>query len=196
MGCKKMNVIFNKFLCRFSFIGLNFDILNLSIIKKQKYYLMKPKLGIEEKNLESVQELLNHVLADENIFYIKLRNFHWNVKGKDFMEYHLLFEEQYTVLAERIDEIAERVTTLGGIAIGTIKEFAEYTTLKENPGEIPTPIDMVKELLKDHETIIQGLRKKIDSCEEDYKDIGTADLLTGLMTEHEKMAWKLRQYLV
>ncbi|MCT7904836.1 DNA protection during starvation protein 2 [Candidatus Ornithobacterium hominis] len=157
---------------------------------------MKPNLGIDEKNLIAVQDLLNHVLADGNIFYIKLRNFHWNVKGKDFMEYHLLFEEQYTALAEAIDAIAERVTTLGGIAIGTAKEFAEYSSLEETPGKVPPTLEMVKELVQDHETIIQSLREKIDACEEKYKDVGSADFLTGLLTDHEKMAWKLRQYLV
>ena len=80
---------------------------------------MKPNLGITAKNLNSVNGVLNHVLADGNVLYIKLRKFHWNLSGDNFMELHLLFEDQYTAVAEAIDEVAERISTLGGVAIGT-----------------------------------------------------------------------------
>lgn len=156
---------------------------------------MKVDIGISGKNLKSVHELLNGVLADGNILYIKLRKFHWNLTGGDFIEFHELFEEQYVALEEAIDEIAERISTLGGIAIGTTKELSEQSQLKETPGKVPSSQDMLKELVKDHETIIKSLRKHITTCDEDLSDAGTADFLTGLMTDHEKLAWKLRQYL-
>lgn len=155
---------------------------------------MKPDLGITDKNLKAVNEILNKVLADGNVLYIKLRKFHWNLKGPDFMELHKLFEEQYDAVAEAIDEVAERISTLGGIAIGTTGEFAKNSQLKENAGKIPTNQEMIKELVTDHESIIKALRGFVDDCDKKYGDMGTSDFLTGLMQDHEKMAWKLRQY--
>lgn len=156
---------------------------------------MKVNIGITDANLKKVNETLNKVLADGNVLYIKLRKFHWNLQGHDFMEFHKLYEEQYDAVAEAIDEVAERISTLGGIAIGTTSEFAKLSQLKETPGKCPAPLEMTKELMQDHESIIKALRKAIDDCEDTYKDKGTADFLTGLMQDHEKMAWKLRQYL-
>ncbi|MBV2165733.1 MAG: DNA starvation/stationary phase protection protein [Kaistella sp.] len=155
---------------------------------------MKPDLGIKEKDLTEINDLLNHVLADGNVLYIKLRKFHWNLSGDNFMELHKLFEEQYDAVAEAIDEVAERISTLGGVAIGTTSEFAELSLLIENPGKIPTNQEMIKELVNDHETIVKSLRKFVDDTEEKYGEKGTSDFLTGLMQAHEKMAWKLRKY--
>lgn len=156
---------------------------------------MKPDIAIADKNLTAIAKALNGCLADSHLLYFKTRKFHWNVSGDDFMELHKLFESQYETIAEAIDEIAERVSQMGGIAIGTTVEFAEMSSLKESPGKNPANNrDMIKELLGDHETIIKSLREKIDACEDDYKDKGTADFLTGLMQGHEKMAWTLRRY--
>ena len=94
---------------------------------------MKIDIGITATNLKKVNETLNKVLADGNVLYIKLRKFHWNLSGSDFMQYHLLFEKQYEALEQAIDDIAERISTLGGIAIGTTTEFAKHSQLKEQP---------------------------------------------------------------
>lgn len=155
---------------------------------------MKPDLGISNENLKNVNELLNKVLADGNMLYIKLRKFHWNLSGDNFLELHELFEAQYDAVAEAVDLTAERISTLGGIAIGTTKEFAEHSQLKEEPGVIPDNQGMLRQLVADHESIIKSQREFIPQCEDDFEDVGTADFLTGLMQEHEKMAWKLRKY--
>jgi starvation-inducible DNA-binding protein len=155
---------------------------------------MKPNIGITAKNLGAVQEILTVVLANASILNIKLRKFHWNVMGPDFVEYHELFEEQYDQINEAIDNIAERISILGGHAIGTAAEFIKHSNLKEAPDKYPAPIEMLKELINDHEVIIKGLRKAVDDCDEKHSDVGTADLLTQLMSSHEKMAWKLRHY--
>jgi starvation-inducible DNA-binding protein len=155
---------------------------------------MKPNIGITEKNLVAVQDILTNVLANASILNIKLRKFHWNVNGPDFVEYHELFEEQYDQINNSIDDIAERISILGGAAIGTAAEFVKHSDLKEAPGKNPTPNEMLKELIVNHEVIIKGLRKAVDDCDEKHSDAGTADLLTQLMSSHEKMAWKLRHY--
>ena len=111
------------------------------------------------------------------------------------MEHHKLFESQYKRLEEAIDEIAERISKFGAPAIGTTGEFAKNSQIKEAAGKNPDTNGMLEELLKDHETIAKTMRKKIDVCEDDCKDKGTADFITGLMQEHESMAWEIRRYL-
>lgn len=155
---------------------------------------MKPDLGITAKNLKAVNDLLNKVLSDGNVLYIKLRKFHWNLSGDNFVELHELFEAQYDAIAEAIDVVAERISTLGGFAVGTTIEFAKLSQLKENPGKNPTNQEMLKELVGDHETIIKSLRQFVDDTDKKYGDMGTSDMLTGLMADHEKMAWKVRKY--
>lgn len=156
---------------------------------------MKPNIGISEKNLNNINDLLSIVLADQVVLYTKTRKFHWNVSGESFMELHKLFQDQYTKLEEAIDEVAERIGKLGGKAIGTMKEFLELTHIKETPGKYPSPKEMIKDLLNDHETVIVHLRKNIDDCSEKYKDAGTTDFLTKLLEDHETIAWVLRRYL-
>ena len=155
---------------------------------------MNPNIGITAKNLKSLHELLNKTLADEMILYIKTRKYHWNVSGESFMELHKLFEEQYNKLEKTIDEIAERIGKLGGMAFGTTKEFASTSQLKEAPGKNPSSKEIRNELLKDHETIIKSLRDRIDDADEKFEDAGTADLLTSVMRTHETIAWTLRRY--
>ena len=156
---------------------------------------MKPNIGITDKNLKGVTTLLTKVLANQHVLYIKTRNFHWNVAGDSFMEYHLLFEGQYTELETAIDEVAERINKLGAVTMGSMKDFLATATLKESTAKTRDGKAMVKELLADHEAAVRELREDIDKCEDDFKDKGTADFLTGLMQAHETIAWKLRRYM-
>ena len=156
---------------------------------------MKLQIGITQEHLKNSISILSSILANEMTLYVKLRKFHWNVCGESFMEFHKLFEAQYTELEASIDNVAERISKLGGKSIGTMKEFADLTIIKESPNHYPTQKEMVKELLGDHETIIVHLRKDVDTSTDFNKDAGTADFLTGLMKAHETMAWTLRRYL-
>lgn len=155
---------------------------------------MKPNIGISENHLKNSIDLLSKSLADEVTLYTKVRKFHWNVSGESFMELHKLFQAQYTELEEAIDEIAERINKLGGKTIGTMSEFLQITSIKESPNVYPNQKEMLKELLSDHETVIKELRKNIDESV-DNKDAGTADFFTGLMQQHETMAWIFRRFL-
>ncbi len=156
---------------------------------------MKVAIGIAEKNLIKSTDILEAILADEMVLYIKTRKFHWNVSGNSFMELHKLFQEQYTELENTIDMIAERINKLGSKTIGTMEEFISLTRLKEMPSKYPTQKEMLKELLSDHEKVIIGLRKDIDNITHANKDAGTADFMTGLIEQHETIAWILRRYL-
>jgi starvation-inducible DNA-binding protein len=156
---------------------------------------MKPAIGITEKHLHKNIALLETILSDEMILYVKTRKFHWNVSGESFMEIHKLFQAQYTELEETIDQVAERINKLGGKTIGTMKEFLHRTRLKESPDKYPSRKEMMKDLLDDYDTMIVHLRKDIEESTEKNKDAGTTDFLTGIMEQHETTAWVLRRYL-
>src|SRR5919109_997336 len=152
-------------------------------------------IGLAKEARHGVIELLNRELCDENILYIKTKNYHWNVVGSDFSERHAFFREQYEALDEIIDELAERVRQLNGMSLGTLSEFVEHGRLKEFPGDYPDDLKMISNLLSDHEEIIRSLRRDADRCEDEYHDMGTNDFLIGMMEKHEKMAWMLRAHL-
>ncbi|MBC7523963.1 MAG: DNA starvation/stationary phase protection protein [Flavobacterium sp.] len=156
---------------------------------------MKPKIGMSEIHLNRCIDLLSVILSDEMTLYIKTRKFHWNVAGESFMELHKLFEAQYATLEIIIDQVAERINKLGGKTIGTMNEFTLLSRIVEHPNKYPIQKAMISELLSDHEMIIAELRKDIDICAEECHDVGTADLLTGILQQHESIAWILRRYL-
>lgn len=155
---------------------------------------MKINIGISDKNRQAVATALNKLLADEHVLYNKTRNYHWSVEGPSFMEFHKLYEAQYTELAEMIDEIAERIRTIGHFAEGRLKEILKLAELDE-PAPPTDQASQIRNLEGDHEILIQRLRKLVDDFEEKYKDKGTADFATGIMKQHEKMAWMLRSYV-
>ncbi|WP_447642371.1 MULTISPECIES: Dps family protein [Chitinophagaceae] len=151
-------------------------------------------IGISEKNAQEVADRLQVILADEQVLYAKTRNYHWNVEGPSFLEYHKLFETLYSELAESIDEVAERIRKIGHFALGRLEDFLKLARLLE--GEYTNDSKkQLQNLLDDHETVIRELRKDIEDIEDKYKDAGTADFLTGLMKDHERWAWFLRSYL-
>jgi starvation-inducible DNA-binding protein len=156
---------------------------------------MQPNLGIAPAQRTAVVQLLNQLLADEFVLYAKTRNYHWNVVGPHFHDLHKFFESQYEQIEDFIDDVAERARTLGGTAAGTLAEFSQLTRLKEHPGATPSAHEMVQHLLADHETLIRQLREDLAACQDKHGDAGTADFLTGLLEEHEKMAWMLRSCL-
>lgn len=156
---------------------------------------MVPKIGITENSLEKANMLLSIVLSDEMALYVKTRKFHWNITGQSFMEFHKLFENQYKQLEVIIDEVAERIGKLGGKTIGTMNEFSKLSRIKENPNKYPVQKLMLSELLADHEILIAELRKDIDKSADENHDIGTADMLTKILQQHETIAWILRRYL-
>jgi starvation-inducible DNA-binding protein len=153
---------------------------------------MKPSIGIGDSDRSAVVKILHTLLADEYLLYTKTRNYHWNVVGLQFNDLHKFFEGQYEALDDIVDDVAERARTLGGPAIGTLAEFTQQARLKEHPGQHPEARAMVGNLLADHESLIRHLREDLDTVVSVHHDAGTSDFLTGLMEQHEKMAWMLR----
>lgn len=157
--------------------------------------MRKLNIGLTEEQRQGVVELLNHDLADAYLLLIKTKKYHWDVIGPQFRSLHEIWEEQYTALTESIDSMAERVRALGGYPVGTAAGFLKYASIKEHSGNVPTASEMVANLVVDHEQIIRNFRDHIDRCSDDFHDEGTADFLTGLMEQHEEMAWMLRSFI-
>ena len=156
---------------------------------------MKTEIGIKPANTAEIAKSLNILLADEHVLYIKTRKAHWNVEGPDFLTIHHFFEEQYKQLEGIIDDIAERIRTIGHYAEATLAGFLAETHLSEESRSKNDSAGFMKSLLGDHETIIIHLRENINRFAEEWKDAGTSDFITGLMETHEKMAWMLRAHL-
>ncbi|HTF29547.1 MAG TPA: DNA starvation/stationary phase protection protein [Flavitalea sp.] len=156
---------------------------------------MKANIGIKEANLAAVAKSLSGILADEFILYTKTRKAHWNVEGPDFYNKHKFFEDQYNQLADIVDEVAERIRTLGHYAPGSLKEFLELTHLTEESRHKNDSFGFISELLSDHESILIHLRENVDNYVTALHDAGSSDYITGLMETHEKMAWMLRAHL-
>lgn len=135
------------------------------------------------------------ILADEYVLYTKTRNAHWNITGVDFYDKHKFFESQFGQLDNFIDNVAERIRAIGHYAPATLKSFLQLTQLTETSREKNDEQGFIKELLSDHEAIIIKLRENINHFAIDLKDVGTSDFITGIMEEHEKMAWFLRSHL-
>ena len=154
---------------------------------------MRIDIGIDENNRAAIADGLGHVLADSYALYLKTHNFHWNVTGPMFQTLHTMFEEQYIELATAIDEVAERIRSLGAFAPGSFSTYAELSSIKEEKG-VPAAKEMIAQLVSGHETVIKTARSLYPLCDSSSDD-ATADLLTARIRVHEKTAWMLRSLL-
>ena len=150
-------------------------------------------IGIDEKERKQVCKGLSKLLADSYLLYLKTQNYHWNVTGKMFQPLHTLFEEQYTDMAEAVDEIAERIRALGEFAPGSFASFTKVSTIKEENG-IPAAEEMIHNLVVGNEAVVKTAREIINLCDEAEDDV-TTDLMIERMQQHEKNAWMLRSMI-
>lgn len=142
---------------------------------------------------QPVAEALKTVLADSYTLYLKTQNFHWNVIGPQFRSLHLLFEEQYTDLQTAVDEVAERIRSLGEAAPGSFADFLKRTGIKEAEN-IPDAEIMVKTLAGDQDIILASLKKALEAAQKAGDEV-TIGMITDRMTIHEKNRWMLKSSL-
>lgn len=150
-------------------------------------------IGIGEKDRKAIAEGLSHLLADTYGLYLKTHAFHWNVTGPMFNTLHTMFMQQYTELWNSLDEIAERIRSLGHFAPGSYSQYGKLSSVTEEPG-VPAAMDMVRQLMEGHEAVARTARKVFPAAEKGG-DEATADLLTQRLQVHEKTAWMLRSLL-
>jgi len=150
--------------------------------------------GISKSDRAKIAADLSKLLADTYTLYLTTHNFHWNVTGPMFTTLHAMFMAQYTELWTAVDPIAERIRALGHAAPGSYGELARLSSVPDAPAEPPKALDMVRILVKGHETAARTARSMFPLVE-DAKDQPTADLLTQRINIHEKAAWMLRSLL-
>jgi len=146
-------------------------------------------IGISEQERHRIADGLKQLLADSYTLYLQTHNFHWNVTGPRFRDLHLMFEEHYTELAVAVDDIAERIRTLGVAAPGTYRAFAESSSIDEVEG-VPSAGEMVKILTVGHEQVVKTCRAVLKLAQQ-ADDESSAALVSDRMRIHEKSAWML-----
>lgn len=142
---------------------------------------------------QSIQVVLNKQIANWNLLFVKLHNFHWYVKGNQFFTLHVKFEELYNEAALHVDELAERLLAIGGQPAATMKAYLEISSLKEASGT-ETATKMVEAIIEDFTVLTQELKAGMQICEEASDDT-TSDMLLAIQTSLEKHRWMLQSFL-
>ncbi|WP_223068496.1 Dps family protein [Paenibacillus caui] len=142
---------------------------------------------------KALHQVLNEQVANLNVLYVKMHNYHWYVKGENFYTLHVKFEELYNEITLKMDGIAERLLMLKGEPAATLKEYLEMATIQEGTGKEDQRA-MVQSLIEDFATLAESFQEGVDLAEKEG-DAATADLLTGYKGELEKHMWMLRSYL-
>jgi starvation-inducible DNA-binding protein len=154
---------------------------------------MSIDIGIDEADRTVITDGLSRVLADTYTLYLKTHNYHWNVTGPMFQTLHLMFETQYNELALAVDQIAERIRSLGAPAPGTYKAYSSLSSIPEED-TIPDAEAMIRNLVAGQEAVARTARSVFPIVEGAHDEV-TADLLTQRLQVHEKTAWMLRSLL-
>ena len=141
----------------------------------------------------NLEQILNEFLADLNVFYRKLQNYHWNAQGKDFFRTHEKLEELYNEVNESIDEIAEHILILGGQPLGTLKDYLATSTIQEAENKKVKSDEIYSNLIKDFETL---LKKSTEIKEEADKenDYATSALIDEYILSYGKHLWMLKHW--
>ena len=150
-------------------------------------------LGLNKANVEKEVSLLNVLLANYQTYYQNLRGVHWNIKGKRFFELHVKFEELYTTAQEQVDEIAERILTLGGVPFHTLESYVKHATVPV--GENIFDDEKTVRLVIDTISALLPLEREILTLSDEINDEGTNSLISDFISEQEKNVWMLKAYL-
>lgn len=137
-----------------------------------------------------LENKLNEFLADLNLFYRKLQNYHWNVQGKDFFQVHAKLEELYNEINEQIDEIAEHIAILGGQPLGTLKDYLEKSTIKEAENKKIKSSEIYNNILADYEELLKKTMEIKEEAEAE-KNYATSSLIDEYILEYGKIIWML-----
>ena len=142
--------------------------------------------------MEAVNNSLNQLLCDLNVFFRKLQNYHWNIKGESFFRIHEKLEEYYDAVAEEIDEIAEHILINGAQPLGTLKDYIENTKIKEAENKKVDRNTIYNEVVADYGTLFQDV-KWIKERADEAKDYGTSSLMDEYILKYGKILWMLNQ---
>ena len=149
-------------------------------------------MNVNEKKISI--DLGNKLLANTAVLMMQTFNYHWNVVGSDFDGVHTILDTHYNVLFLDLDVIAERVRTVGGVALGSMKEMIQVATLKEDAGSPPESEEMLRRILNQYELQVEELREAISVLDQ-FNDFGSIKIYSDLLEKYEKSNWMLRSTL-
>lgn len=150
-------------------------------------------IGLEKKTSKELAGKLNTLLATYQLFYMNVRGFHWNIRGDKFFTLHAKFEELYTDALTKIDEIAERILTLGFSPTHAFSDYIEQSVITEVKNE-SKDIVCVQHVLSGLQSLIE-LEREVSALSDEIGDDGTNDLITTYIREQEKLVWMYNAYL-
>lgn len=151
------------------------------------------RIGLDKDKAADLSKQLNDLLANYQVFYMNVRGYHWNIKGEKFFELHVKFEELYDDLLVKIDEIAERVLTLGETPIHAYSDYIELSKVKEVKNTSGGK-EAVSNLLDSFEILISKQREILDASDK-ADDEGTNALMSDYIREQEKLVWMYDSFL-
>ncbi len=151
------------------------------------------RIGLDTAKAQLLAEKLNKLLANYQIFYMNVRGYHWNIQGRQFFELHVKFEEQYNDLLLKVDELAERILTLGHRPLHAFSDYIAQSNIQEHKQAIDGKV-CVEGLLTGYKQIIEMQRELLDVASE-AADEGTAALMSDYISQQEKTVWMLSAYL-
>ncbi len=150
-------------------------------------------IGLDQKESKELAKELNDLLANYSIFYQNLRGFHWNIKGEKFFELHIKFEELYNDLIIKIDELAERILTLGFAPEHRYSVYIALSDIKE-VNKTSNGIENVKEILESLKILIKKQRNLLEISDK-MEDEGTNALMSDYIREQEKLVWMYAAFM-
>lgn len=149
-------------------------------------------IGLDTEKSAALAAGLNDLLANYQIFYQNLRGFHWNIKGEKFFELHLKFEELYNDVILKIDEVAERILTLGSTPLHTFSDYLRTSEIRETK-DLSDSTSTVEATLNSFKITIVKERVLLSTAQQ-FGDEGTATLMSDYISQQEKTVWMLSAY--
>lgn len=150
-------------------------------------------IGLDKDRSERLAKKLNILLANYSVFYQNTRGYHWNIKGEKFFELHLKFEELYTDLLLKIDEVAERILTLGHAPEHNFTQYNKISAIKESP-KVTDGLKAVEQILGSFKTVI-SMQRELLELSSDANDEGTNALMSDYIRMQEKQVWMYSAFL-
>lgn len=154
---------------------------------------MNNAIGLNKEKANELADKLNDLLANYQVFYMNARGFHWNIKGKQFFELHMKFEELYNDLVIKVDEIAERVLTLGNTPVHSFTEYLKVSEIKES-SDVSNGEKAIQNILETFKTLLLKQRE-ILTLAGDADDEGTGALMSDYIREQEKLVWMYSSFM-
>jgi starvation-inducible DNA-binding protein len=160
---------------------------------QQKIIMAQNQIGLDKPKAEGLAQQLNELLANYQVFYMNARGFHWNITGEKFFELHAKFEELYNDLVLKVDEVAERILTLGQTPVHSFTEYTRISRVKEAIN-VSGGTEAIRSIVESLQTVI-GLQRTIMQLSQQANDEGTSALMSDYIRQQEKMVWMYSSYL-